>query len=228
MSGRLPSGDVRIVVAACTVDYAGRLSAALPEARRLLVVKADGSVLVHADAGGYKPLNWMSGPCVLVDGGDVWDVTNAKGERLTIRFTGEVVLDTGVDLGVEPGLAKDGVEAHLQELLAAHPQEVEPGLVLVRREHATAVGPVDLLCRDAAGCFVAVEIKRRGEITGVEQLARYVEMLERDGHTPVRGVLAAQKVVPQARTLAEVRALGWTEIDYDRLRGLGAGTPTLF
>jgi len=133
-----------------------------------------------------------------------------------------------VELGAEPGLAKDGVESHLQELLAAHPSEVEPGLVLVRREHATAVGPVDLLCRDAGGCWVAVEIKRRGEIAGVEQLARYVEMLERDGHRPVRGVLAAQKVVPQARTLAEVRALGWTEIDYDRLRGLGAGTPTLF
>ena len=173
---------MRIVVAACTVDYAGRLSANLPEARRLLVVKADGSVLVHADSGGYKPLNWMSGPCVLVDGGDVWDVTNAKGERLTISFTGEVVFDSSVELGAEPGLAKDGVEAHLQELLAAHPQEVEAGLILVRREHATAVGPVDLLCRDAAGCWVAVEIKRRGEIAGVEQLARYVEMLERDGH----------------------------------------------
>jgi len=219
---------VRIVVAACTVDYAGRLSASLPEARRLLVVKADGSVLVHADSGGYKPLNWMSGPCALLDGGDVWEITNAKGERLTITFTGEVVFDSTVELGAEPGLAKDGVEAHLQELLAAHPHEVEAGLVLVRREHATAVGPVDLLCRDTDGCWVAVEIKRRGEIAGVEQLARYVEMLERDGHTPVRGVLAAQRVVPQARTLAEVRALGWTEIDYDRLRGLGAGTPTLF
>jgi RecB family endonuclease NucS len=219
---------MRIVVAACTVDYAGRLSAGLPEARRLLMVKADGSVLVHADSGGYKPLNWMTGPCVLVDTGDVWEVTNAKGERLTITFTGEVIVDSSVDLGAEPGLAKDGVEAHLQELLAAHPYEVEPGLELVRREHATSVGPVDLLCRDADGCFVAVEIKRRGEIAGVEQLARYVEMLERDGHTPVRGVLAAQKIVPQARTLAEVRALGWIEIDYDRLRGLGAGTPTLF
>ena len=195
---------MRIVVAACTVDYAGRLSASLPEARRLLVVKADGSVLVHADSGGYKPLNWMTGPCVLVDSGDAWEVTNAKGERLTITFTGEVAFDSSVELGAEPGLE------------------------LVRREHATSVGPVDLLCRDADGCFVAVEIKRRGEIAGVEQLARYVEMLERDGHTPVRGVLAAQKIVPQARTLAEVRALGWIEIDYDRLRGLGAGTPTLF
>jgi RecB family endonuclease NucS len=219
---------MRIVVAACTVDYAGRLSASLPEARRLLVVKADGSVLVHADSGGYKPLNWMTGPCALLDGGDVWEITNARGEQLTITFTGEVLFDSSVELGAEPGLAKDGVEAHLQELLAAHPSEVEPGLELIRREHATSVGPVDLLCRDAAGCWVAVEIKRRGEIAGVEQLARYVEMLERDGHTPVRGVLAAQKVVPQARTLAEVRALGWTEIDYDRLRGLGAGTPTLF
>ncbi len=158
---------MRIVVAACTVDYAGRLSASLPEARRLLVVKADGSVLVHADSGGYKPLNWMSGPCALLDGGDVWEITNAKGERLTITFTGEVVFDSTVELGAEPGLAKDGVEAHLQELLAAHPHEVEAGLVLVRREHATAVGPVDLLCRDTDGCWVAVEIKRRGEIAGV-------------------------------------------------------------
>lgn len=218
---------MRIVVAVCTVDYEGRLSARLPQARRLLVVKADGSVLVHADAGGYKPLNWMSGPCALLDAGDRWEVTNRSGERLTIRIA-EVALDHTVDLGAEPGLAKDGVEAHLQELLAAHPGEVEPGLVLVRREHETAVGPVDLLCRDGDGCWVAVEVKRRGEISGVEQLARYVDLLERDGHRPVRGVLVGQRVVRQARTLAEVRGLGWTEIDYDRLRGLGAGTPTLF
>jgi len=218
---------VRIVVATCTVEYLGRLSANLPEACRLLVVKADGSVLVHADAGGYKPLNWMSGPCSLIDAGDHWEVVNPKGERLTIRFSA-VLLDHTVDLGPEPGLAKDGVEAHLQELLAAHPGEVEPGLVLVRREHETAVGPVDLLCRDAAGCWVAIEVKRRAEVAGVEQLARYVEFLERDGHTPVRGVLAGQRVVRQARTLAEVRGLGWTEIDYDRLRGLPAGAPTLF
>src|SRR3989440_5737826 len=142
---------MRIVVAACTVDYAGRLSASLPEARRLLVVKADGSVLGHADSGGYKPLNWMSGPCALLDGGDVWEVTNAKGERLTITFTGEVVLDSTVELGAEPGLAKDGVEAHLQALLAAHPGEVEAGLVLIPPGHAPPPGPGDLPFRDAAG-----------------------------------------------------------------------------
>ena len=212
---------MRIVVAACTVDYAGRLSASLPEARRLLVVKADGSVLVHADSGGYKPLNWMSGPCVLVDGGDVWEVTNAKGERLTITFTGEVVFDSTVELGAEPGLAKDGVEAHLQELLAAHPHEVEAGLVLVRREHSTAVGPVDLLCRDAAGCWVAVEIKRRGEIDGVEQLTRYLERMDRDPSLrPVRGVFVAQVIKPQAKVLAEARGITCVEVDYDDLRGI--------
>ena len=220
---------MRIVVAACTVDYAGRLSASLPEARRLLVIKADGSLLVHADSGGYKPLNWMSGPCVLVDGGDVWEVTNAKGERLTITFTGEVAFDSTVELGAEPGLAKDGVEAHLQELLAAHPHEVEAGLVLVRREHATAVGPVDLLCRDAAGCWVAVEIKRRGEIDGVEQLARYLERLDLDGRLrPVRGLFAAQQIKPQARVLAAARGIECVEVDYDELRGAGTGRLTLF
>ena len=219
---------MRIVVADCTVEYQGRLAAGLPLARRLLVVKADGSVLVHADSGGYKPLNWMSAPCSLADQGDSWEVTNPKGERLVVRFD-EILLDHTADLGGEPGLAKDGVEAHLQELLAAHPSEVEPGLVLVRREHLTALGPVDLLCRDGDGCWVAIEVKRRGEISGVEQLVRYVEFLEREGrHRPVRGVLVGQRIAPQARTLAEARGLGWAEIDYDRLRGLGAGTPTLF
>ena len=215
---------MRIVVAACTVDYAGRLAASLPEAKRLLVVKADGSVLVHADSGGYKPLNWMSGPCVLIDGGDVWEVTNAKGERLTITFTGEVVLDSAVELGAEPGLAKDGVEAHLQELLAAHPAEVEPGLVLVRREHATAVGPVDLLCRDGDGCWVAVEIKRIVTIEAVEQLSRYLERI--DGEC--RGILAGQIVKPQARTLAEARGIRCVEVDLAVLRGEREPELTLF
>lgn len=210
------------------MEYEGRLAAGLPLARRLLIVKADGSVLVHADSGGYKPLNWMSAPCSLLDHGDSWEVTNPKGERLIVRFD-EVVLDHTTDLGAEPGLAKDGVEAHLQELLAAHPSEVEPGLVLVRREHVTAVGPVDLLCRDADGCWVAIEVKRRGEVTGVDQLVRYIEFLEREGrHRPIRGVLVGQRIAAQAKTLAEARGLGWAEIDYDRLRGLGAGTPTLF
>lgn len=215
-------------MAACSVDYQGRLSAHLPEAKRLLVVKADGSVLVHDDAGGYKPLNWMACPCVLVDDGDHWEVTNRKGERLTITFS-EVVLDEVVDLGESAALAKDGVEAHLQELLAANPEAVEPGLVLVRREHATPIGPVDLLCRDEAGGWVAIEVKRRGEVDGVEQLGRYLEFLTGDARlAPIRGVLAAQKVAVQARTLAEARGLAWVEVDYDRLRGLGTGDLTLF
>jgi hypothetical protein len=219
---------MRIVVAACSVEYQGRLSAHLPEAKRLLLVKADGSVLVHDDAGGYKPLNWMACPCVLFDAGDHWEVTNRKGERLTITFS-EVVLDETVDLGESAALTKDGVEAHLQELLAANPSEVEPGLVLVRREHATAIGPVDLLCRDPDGGWVVIEVKRRGEVDGVEQLGRYLELLTVDGRlSPLRGVLAAQKVAVQARTLAERRGMTWVELDYDRLRGMGRGDLTLF
>jgi hypothetical protein len=219
---------MRIVVAACAVDYQGRLSAHLPEARRLLVVKADGSVLVHDDAGGYKPLNWMASPCALVDHGDHWEVTNRKGERLTVTFS-EIVLDETVDLGQSAALAKDGVEAHLQELLAANPGAVEPGLTLVRREHATPIGPVDLLCRDPDGGWVVIEVKRRGEVDGVEQLGRYLEFLTGDRRlAPIRGVLAAQKVAVQARTLAEARGMTWVEVDYDRLRGLGTGDLTLF
>ncbi len=219
---------MRIVVACCAVDYQGRLTAHLPEARRLLLVKADGSVLVHDDAGGYKPLNWMACPCVLVDDGDHWEVTNRKGERLTITFS-EVILDETVDLGESAALTKDGVEAHLQELLAANPGAVEPGLVLVRREHATPIGPVDLLCRDPDGGWVVIEVKRRGEVDGVEQLGRYLEFLTGDRRlAPIRGVLAAQKVAVQARTLAEARGLAWVEVDYDRLRGQGTGDLTLF
>ncbi|MGH8992418.1 MAG: endonuclease NucS [Acidimicrobiia bacterium] len=219
---------MRIVVASCAVDYQGRLSAHLPEAKRLLLVKADGSVLVHDDAGGYKPLNWMACPCVLVDHGDHWEVTNRKGERLTVTFS-EVVLDETVDLEERAALTKDGVEAHLQELLAANPEAVEPGLVLIRREHATPIGPVDLLCRDPDGGWVAIEVKRRGEVDGVEQLGRYLEFLTGDSRlAPIRGVLAAQKVAVQARTLAEARGLTWVEVDYDRLRGMGTGDLTLF
>lgn len=219
---------MRLVVAACAIEYQGRLSAHLPEAKRLLVVKADGSVLVHDDAGGYKPLNWMSSPCVLTEHANGWEVTNRKGERLTITFS-EVLLDETVALGEGAALAKDGVEAHLQELLAANPDEVEPGLVLIRREHATPIGPVDLLCRDGTGNWVAIEVKRRGEVDGVEQLGRYLEFLAADRRvSPIRGVLAAQKVAAQARTLAESRGLRWVEVDYERLRGLGTGDLTLF
>jgi|SRR5829696_5806735 len=211
---------MRLVVARCSVDYAGRLTAHLPEAVRLIMVKADGCVAIHADGGAYKPLNWMNAPNVLVAGVDVWTVTNPKGERLNITMH-EVLADTEHDLGADPGLQKDGVESHLQELLAASPHAIEAGLTLVRREYPTAIGPIDLVCRSAEGQVVAVEVKRRGEIDGVEQLARYIERLHLDSTLGrVRGVLVAQVVKPQARVLAEARGFRWIEVDYDELRGL--------
>jgi RecB family endonuclease NucS len=219
---------MRLVVATCTVDYVGRLAAHLPSAVRLLMVKADGSVSIHADGGAYKPLNWMSPPCQLTIEPDRWVVTNAKGETLTVVLD-EVHADHTHHLGVDPGLQKDGVEAHLQELLAAHPEVLADGLRLVRREYPTDIGPVDLLCRDNEGRAVAVEIKRRGEIDGVEQLARYLERLDRDGRLrPVRGILAAQQIKPQAQVLAVARGIECVEVDYDDLRGAGAGRLTLF
>ena len=219
---------MRLVLARCTVDYAGRLTAHLPSATRLIMVKADGCVAVHADGGAYKPLNWMNAPNTLVTDGAVWMVTNPKGETLTITLE-EVHLDTCHDCGEDPGLTKDGVEAHLQELLAANPSELDAGLTLVRREYPTALGPVDLLCRDAEGGAVAVEIKRRGEIDGVEQLTRYLERLNRDPLLqPVRGVFAAQRIKPQARTLAEDRGIVCVEVDYDRLRGMESDELKLF
>ena len=219
---------MRLVIATCTVDYAGRLSAHLPEATRLLLVKADGSVSIHADGGAYKPLNWMTPPCRLETTPDRWVVTNPKGETLTIVIT-EIHADVVHDLGVDPGLQKDGVEAHLQELLAANPGVLAEGLALVRREYPTDIGPVDLLCRDPDGSTVAVEIKRRGEIDGVEQLARYLERLTLDGRLrPLRGILAAQQITPQAKVLAAARGIAWVEVDYDALRGVGLGRLTLF
>jgi RecB family endonuclease NucS len=219
---------VRIVIARCTVDYAGRLSAHLPEATRLLMVKADGSVSVHADDRAYKPLNWMSPPCTLAEEPGRWVVTNGKGETLTLSLA-EVFADVSHDLGVDPGLQKDGVEAHLQEILAANPELLGEGLRLIRREYPTDIGPVDLLCRDANGNALAVEVKRRGEIDGVEQLTRYLERLDRDGRLrPVRGILAAQQVKPQARVLATSRGIEVVEIDYDAVRGLGPDELTLF
>jgi RecB family endonuclease NucS len=219
---------MRLVIATCSVDYQGRLSAHLPLAPRLLMVKADGSVSIHADDRAYKPLNWMSPPCQLTEEEGRWVVVNNKGETLTITI--EVVhSDTSADLGQDPGLTKDGVEAHLQELLAAHPEVLLAGLRLVTREFPTDIGPVDLLCRDANGAAVAVEIKRRGDIDGVEQLARYLERLDRDGRLrPVRGILAAQQVKPQARVLAEARGITWVEVDYDVLRGAREGDLKLF
>jgi endonuclease len=219
---------VRLVIAKCSVDYAGRLTAHLPSATRLLLVKADGSVSIHADDRAYKPLNWMSPPCFLEEAPGVWRVTNRTGEELVVTIE-EVLHDSVHELGIDPGLVKDGVEAHLQELLAEHPECFGTGLTLVRREYPTAIGPVDLLFRDENGGCVAVEVKRRGDIDGVEQLTRYVELLGRDSLlAPVRGVLAAQEIKPQARVLAADRGLGCVTVDYDELRGFEPSVPRLF
>jgi RecB family endonuclease NucS len=224
---------VRLVIARCMVDYVGRLTAHLPMAPRLLMVKADGSVLVHSDGGSYKPLNWMSPPCTLVEselsGGEaLWTVTNKTGDQLLITVS-EVLHDSQHALGVDPGLVKDGVEAHLQVLLAEQIETLGPGYRLVRREFPTAIGPVDIMARDATGVSVAVEIKRRGDIDGVEQLTRYLELLNRDPLlAPVRGVFAAQEIKPQARTLARDRGIECLVLDYDLLRGVDDPSQRLF
>jgi len=219
---------VRLVIARCSVDYSGRLDAHLPEANRLIMVKADGCVAIHADGGAYKPLNWMNAPNKLADNGDHWVVTNPKKETLTITLH-EVLSDIETELGDDPGLQKDGVEAHLQELLAASPHAIEVGLRLVRREYPTAIGPIDLVCRDDSDTVVAVEIKRRGEIDGVEQLTRYIDRLKLDSSLgDIRGLFVAQVVKPQAKVLAESRGFGWVEIDYDELRGLKPDDLRLF
>ena len=228
---------MRLVVARCQVDYAGRLTAHLPMATRVLMVKADGSVLIHSDGGSYKPLNWMSPPCTLREGktddGEVeWTVTGTKTDDTLRILLEEVLHDSAHDLGIDPGLQKDGVEKHLQELLAEHPATLAEGLTLVRREFPTAIGPVDLMCRDAAGLSVAVEIKRRGDIDGVEQLTRYLELLNRDpllnAKGAVRGIFAAQEIKPQARVLAEDRGITCATVDYDALRGLDDPSHRLF
>ena len=230
-AGRPPVGyprPVRLVIARCSVDYIGRLTAHLPAAVRLLMVKADGSVSIHADDRAYKPLNWMSPPCRLQEAPGVWKVVNKAGEELRITLE-EILHDTSHELGQDPGLRKDGVEAHLQELLAATPGALGEGYSLVRREYPTAIGPVDLLCRDAAGASVAVEIKRRGEIDGVEQLTRYLELLNRDPLlAPVTGVFAAQEIKPQARVLATDRGIRCVVLDYHALRGVVRDELTLF
>ena len=224
---------MRLVVARCTVDYAGRLTAPLAPAPRLIMVKADGCVAVHADGGAYKPLNWMNAPNALSvatdgEGQVVWTVRAPKGETLTITLH-EVVSDTAHEFGEDPGLQKDGVEAHLQELLAASPHAIEDGLTLVRREYPTAIGPIDLVCRDIGGQVVAIEVKRRGEIDGVEQLTRYIERLHLDSSLgQVRGVFVAQVVKPQARVLAEARGYRVVEVDYDELRGMRPDELRLF
>lgn len=231
---------MRLVIATCSVDYDGRLTAHLPLARRLLVVKADGSVLIHSDGGSYKPLNWMSPPCALAERAPddeeaaagvvaVWDVSHLKSDDRLRVLLHEVHHDTEHELGVDPGLVKDGVEAHLQALLAEHISTLGEGYSLVRREYMTAIGPVDLLAKDAAGVSVAVEIKRRGEIEGVEQLTRYLDLLNRDPHlAPVTGVFAAQEIKPQARTLAEDRGIRCVTLDYAALRGLDDTAGRLF
>jgi RecB family endonuclease NucS len=219
---------VRLVIAKCSVDYVGKLSAHLPPATRLLMVKADGSVSIHADDRAYKPLNWMSPPCKLHEAPGVWKVVNKAGEELRITLE-EIFQDHSYDLGVDPGLVKDGVEAHLQELLAEHPETLGEGYTLVRREFMTAIGPVDLLCRDASGGAVAIEVKRRGEIDGVEQLTRYLELMNRDPLlTPVLGVFAAQEIKPQARVLATDRGIRCVVVDYDKLRGMERDELRLF
>ena len=219
---------MRLVIATCEVDYAGRLSAHLPKAKRLLVVKNDGSVLVHSDSGSYKPLNWMSPPCTLIEKDDHWTVKAKSGDSLIITIH-EIHSDTSHDLGIDPGLTKDGVEAHLQELLAAHLDTIGPGLRLVRREYPTPIGPVDILARSAEGGTVAVEVKRVVEISAVEQLTRYLDLLNRDTKiAPVRGVLAGNVVKAQARTLATDRGIRCVVTDYDELRGLTDPTERLF
>ena len=236
------------MIARCQVDYAGRLTAHLPMATRLIMIKADGSVSIHADDRAYKPLNWMSPPCTFVErlapppdtdgvAGDepvspplvaYWEVRGRDGDTLVISLA-EILLDSRFDLGTDPGLQKDGVEAHLQALLAEHPETLGSGWSLVQREYPTAIGPVDLLCRDANGAYVAVEVKRRGEIDGVEQLTRYLEQMRRDSLLgPVHGLFAAQLIKPQARVLATDRGISCLTVDYDRLRGLDNPEERLF
>lgn len=229
---------MRLLIARCQVDYTGRLTAHLPMAPRLILAKADGSVSIHADDRAYKPLNWMNPPSTLSvrpadaetepDLVEVWEVVNRDDDRLRISIA-EVLHDSEHELGVDPGLRKDGVEAHLQELLAANPEAFGDSWTLVRREHPTAIGPVDLLFRDEDGGYVAVEVKRRGEIDGVEQLSRYLELLNSDPHLrPVTGIFAAQVIKPQARVVAAARGISCVTVDYDVLRGLDDGSDRLF
>jgi len=231
---------MRLVIARCTVDYAGRLTAHLPLANRLLMLKGDGSVLVHSDSGSYKPLNWMNPPCTVsvhepddeqAEAGvvEVWRVSQSKTADILFISIHEIISEIEHHLGEEPGLQKDGVEAHLQVLLAEQLQVFEEGATLIRREYMTAIGPVDILCKDSSGNTVAIELKRRGDIDGVEQLTRYLELLNRDPHlAPVRGVFAAQEIKPQARTLAEDRGIECLVLDYDSMRGLETNHSRLF
>ncbi|WP_341393658.1 endonuclease NucS [Arthrobacter sp. G119Y2] len=231
---------MRLVIARCSVDYIGRLRAHLPLAVRLLMVKADGSVLIHSDGGSYKPLNWMSPPATLRitapeedDAAtgviETWNVQSAKTDDKLVISIYERFSETSHDLGVDPGLIKDGVEADLQRLLAEQITKLGEGFTLIRREYMTAIGPVDILARDASGATVAVELKRRGDIDGVEQLTRYLELLNRDPLlAPVRGVFAAQQIKPQARVLAADRGIDCLTLDYDAMRGVDDSASRLF
>lgn len=220
---------MRMVIARCSVDYKGRLGTHLPSATRLIIFKGDGSISIHSESG-YKPLNWMSPPCTTVveptAGGAVWSVTNRGGEQLVITI-GEVLHDSEHELGSDPGLVKDGVEKHLQELLAERCEVLGVGWTLVQREYFTDIGPVDLLCRDDTGAHVLVEVKRHAEIDGVEQLSRYLQRVS-TVLGDVKGVLAAQSFKPQAKVLAADRGIACVQLDYDHLRGLESSTPTLF
>ena len=230
---------MRLVIARCAVDYSGRLSAHLPLATRLLMLKNDGSILVHSDSGSYKPLNWMNPPCTIVveepsaeaaEFGviEVWKVQQKKTEDVLKVSIHEIIADVAHELGDDPGLIKDGVEAHLQVLLAEQITLVHEEATLVRREYMTAIGPVDILARDSSGS-IAVELKRRGDIDGVEQLTRYLELMNRDPLlAPVRGIFAAQEIKPQARKLAEDRGIECLVLDYDEMRGIDSGVPRLF
>ena len=231
---------MRLVIARCSVDYAGRLNAHLPLATRLLLLKQDGSLLVHSDGGSYKPLNWMSPPCTLTTEQpdddqcaagitELWRVAHTKtGDNLVVSVY-DVLHDTSHELGIDPGLQKDGVEADLQRLLAEQVELIGEGTTLVRREYPTAIGPVDLMVRDASGAAIAVEVKRRGDIDGVEQLTRYLELLGRDPHlTPITGVFAAQEIKPQARVLAEDRGIRCVVLDYEAMKGIDDGHLRLF
>jgi len=232
-SGHLPYCAVRLVIARCSVDYRGKLSAHLPSAHRLILVKADGSISIHSDDRAYKPLNWMNPPCTITeevgdDGSHRWLVRAKKGEELEITIE-ELISDSAHDLGAEPGLRKDGVEAHLQALLAERCEVLGDGFQLVRREYPTEIGPVDLLCRDTDGVAVAVEVKRRGEIDGVEQLTRYLAFLNKDPRlAPVRGLFVAEQIKPQAKVLAADRGIACVEVDYDELRGIESSELRLF
>ena len=218
---------MRLVIARCSVDYVGRLTAHLPEAVRLLVCKADGSLLVHSDTGGYKPLMWMTPPCTIVHTDGLWTVTNKAGEQLLVTVH-EVLSDTEHDLGTDPGLVKDGVEKHLQALLADQVHVLGEGFELVQREYFTDIGPVDLLCKDGTGCHVLVEVKRHAEIDGVEQLTRYLQRVSTVLGEGVQGILAAQSFKPQAKVLAADRGIVCVQLDYDAMKGVEPSRPTLF